>query len=182
MLTLMKPKVKPRILGLILGRNVAGPESPSSDSPPPHTCRLGGGGAFSRTTQHGRATGLLQGIDLSQWHRSLKEGGDNIDSVQLYWYSTCQASASECPILCVAFLVLPEFLSHELFLASAFPASPSRLVTGGRYMVPDDAPFQGHVHLARSAEKFSNISNKALAGKLNHSLRWASVYGRATAM
>ena len=40
----MKPKVKPRILGQILGRNVAGPESPSSDSPPPHTCRLGGGG------------------------------------------------------------------------------------------------------------------------------------------
>ena len=58
MLTLMKPKVKPRILGLFLGRNVAGPESPSSDSPPTHTCRLGGGGAFSRTTQHCRATGL----------------------------------------------------------------------------------------------------------------------------
>ena len=55
-LTLMKPKVKPRILGLILGRNVAGPESPSSDSPP--HLQAGGGGAFSRTTQHGRATGL----------------------------------------------------------------------------------------------------------------------------
>ena len=63
MLTLMKPKVKPRILGLILGRNVAGPESPSSDSPPPHThtpAGWGGGGPFSRTTQHGRATGLWQ--------------------------------------------------------------------------------------------------------------------------
>ena len=58
MLTLMKPKVKPRILGLILGRNVAGPESPSSD-PPPHTPAGWGGGAFSRTTQHGRATGLF---------------------------------------------------------------------------------------------------------------------------
>ena len=48
MLTLMKPKVKPRILALILGRNVAGPESPSSDPPPhTHTCRLvGGGGGF----------------------------------------------------------------------------------------------------------------------------------------
>ena len=57
MLTLMKPKVKPRILGLILGRNVAGPESPSSDSPPP-TPAGWGGGAFSRTTQHSRATGL----------------------------------------------------------------------------------------------------------------------------
>ena len=54
----MKPKMKPRILGLILGRNVAGPESPSSDSPPPHL-QAGGGGAFSRTTQNGRATGLL---------------------------------------------------------------------------------------------------------------------------
>ena len=56
------------------------------------------------------------------------------------------------------------------------------LVTGWRYMVPDDAPFQGHVHLARTTEKFSNISNKALALKLNHSLRWASIYGRATTM
>ena len=44
MLTLMKPKVKPRILGLILGRNVAGPESPSSDSPPPTHLQAGGGG------------------------------------------------------------------------------------------------------------------------------------------
>ena len=48
MLTLMKPKVKPRILGLILGRNVAGPESPSSNSPPPHThLQAGGGGGLS---------------------------------------------------------------------------------------------------------------------------------------
>ena len=44
--TVMKPKVKPRILGLILGRNVAGPESPSSDSPPPHTPAGWGGGGF----------------------------------------------------------------------------------------------------------------------------------------
>ena len=44
MLTLMKPKVKPRILGLILGRNVAGPESPYSDSP--HTHLQAGGGGF----------------------------------------------------------------------------------------------------------------------------------------
>ena len=42
MLALMKPKVKPRILGLILGRNVAGPESPSSDSPPTLAGRGGG--------------------------------------------------------------------------------------------------------------------------------------------
>ena len=49
MLTLMKPKVKPRILGLNLGRNVAGPESPSLDSPPPptHTPAGWGGGGLS---------------------------------------------------------------------------------------------------------------------------------------
>ena len=64
MLTLMTPKMKPRILGLILGRNVAGPESPSSDSPHHLQAGGGGGGAFSRTTQNGRATGLHMSAGL----------------------------------------------------------------------------------------------------------------------
>ena len=62
MLTLMKPKVKPRISGLILGRNVAGPESPSSDSP----LHLQAGGGLSAAPLSTTVLRACAPVDLLQ--------------------------------------------------------------------------------------------------------------------
>ena len=115
----MKPKVKPRILGLILGRNVVGPESPSLDSPPPHTCRLGGGGGgfqphHSARPCYGPAVWLL----ISDTKVTFDTFSVRFDVVFtcLFQFAMCFVFTN-CPVLCFVavrsthcFVVLPFWL------------------------------------------------------------------------
>ena len=107
MLTLMKPKVKPRILGLILGRNVAGPESPSSDFPPPTHLQAGGGGLSAAPL----STAVLRACTFEQ---------------KVYTKSGQYHSSTRAPFLTSTFwYIMPPALETESFAITTLDLVPN---------------------------------------------------------